>query len=87
MLATCSQNDLLRIIQTIGVPTFAMDVMDDDLFHYAALNGRLEEITGLFTPAVLGRTPSEVLSPAQAAALEQRCRNCVRLRGTLEYEH
>lgn len=87
MLATCSQDDLLRIIQTIGVPTFAMDVLGDDLFHYVAINGRLEEITGLFTSAVLGRTPAEVLSPAQAAALEQRCRNCVRLRGTLEYEH
>jgi hypothetical protein len=35
MLATCSQDDLLRMIQTIGVPTFAMDVLDDDVFRYA----------------------------------------------------
>jgi len=87
MLATCSQDDLLRMIQSIGVPMFAMEVLDDDMFIYAGINGRLEEITGLSTSMVQGRSPMEVLSPAQAMALEQRCRNCVRLRGALEYEH
>lgn len=87
MLATCSQDDLLRMIQTIGVPTFAMDVLDDDIFHYACINSRLEEITGLSTSLVQGRSPTDILAPAQAAAVEQRCRNCVRLRGALEYEY
>ncbi len=87
MLATCSQDDLLRMIQTIGVPTFAMDVLDDDVFRYAGINSRLEEITGLSTSLVQGSSPAEILTPAQAAAMEQRCRNCVRLRGALEYEY
>lgn len=63
MLATCSQDDLLRMIQSIGVPMFAMEVLDDDMFIYAGINGRLEEITGLSTAMVQGRSPMEVLSP------------------------
>jgi hypothetical protein len=38
MLATCSQDDLLRMIQTIGVPTFAMDVLDDYAFRFVGIN-------------------------------------------------
>jgi PAS domain S-box-containing protein len=87
MLATCSQDDLLRMIGTIGVPAFAMDVLDDSVFRYAAINGRLEEVMGLFASQLQGKSPAEILTPAQAAAMEQRCRNCVRLRGPLEYEH
>jgi PAS domain S-box-containing protein len=87
MLATCSQDDLLRMIQTIGVPTFAMDVLDDDVFRYAGINGRLEEMTGLSTSLVRGKSPAEIQAPPHAAAMEQRCRNCVRLRGALEYEY
>jgi hypothetical protein len=81
MLATCSQDDLLRMIQTIGVPTFAMDVLDDDVFRYACINGRLEEMTGLSTSLVSGKSPAEIQPPPHAAAMEQHCRNCVRLRG------
>src|SRR3954447_23268821 len=91
MLATCSQDDMLTMIQTIGVPTFAMDVLDDDMdggiFRYVGINGRLEEITGYSTSLLRGRSPAEILPPAQAAVMEQRCRNCVRLRGPLEYEY
>src|SRR5690348_1808679 len=81
MLATCSQDNLLRMIQTIGVPTFAMDVLDDGSFHYVGINSRLEEITGLSTVLVQGRSPGEIMAQAHATAMEQRCRNCVRLRG------
>ena len=82
MLATCSQDDLLRMIQTIGVPTFAMDVLDDDIFHYACINSRLEEITVLSTLLVQGRSPTEILAPAQAAAVEQRVELRPAARGT-----
>src|SRR4051812_34144126 len=86
MLATCSQDDLLRMIQTIGAPTFAMDVLDNGVFRYVGLNSRLEETTALSTSRLRGKTPGETLSPARAAVVEQRCRNCVRLRKPLEYE-
>jgi PAS domain S-box-containing protein len=86
MLATCSRDDLLRMIQTIGVPTFAMDVLDDGTFQYAGLNVRLEEISGFSISQVRGKSPADILVPARAALMEQRCRNCVRLRGPLEYE-
>jgi len=91
MLATSSQNDLLRMIQTIGVPTFAMDVLDDDslpdgAFRFAGLNSRLEELTGLSISQLCGRSPTETLIPARAALMEHRCRTCVQLRGPLEYE-
>ena len=56
-------------------------------FRYVGINSRLEEITGLSTSLVQGSSPAEILAPAQAAAMEQRCRNCVRLRGALEYEY
>ena len=86
MLATCSQDDLLRMIQTIGVPTFAMDVLDDYAFRFVGINSRLEEITGICTSLVREKSPVEILAPPEAYAMEQRCRNCVRLRGALEYE-
>ena len=74
MLATCSQDDLLRMIQTIGVPTFAMDVLDDNVFRYAGINGRLEEMTGLSTSLVSGKCAAG----AQNRKVENDLTNCAR---------
>src|SRR5687767_7124505 len=86
MLATCPQDDLLKILDTIGVPTFAVDVLEDGGFRFAGVNPRHQEVSGISTALIRGKAPAEVLPPGDAAAVEARYRDCVAKRAPIEYD-
>ena len=65
---------------------FLVDVIDETQFRFAKLNPAHEQLTGLYTSKVRGKSPEEVLDSPTAEAVLQRYRQCVEKRRTITYE-
>ena len=58
---------------------------DDGTFRYRRFNHRMEELSGLSSAEIRGKTPQEALGPEDGAAVTDRYRKCVEQKATIEY--
>ena len=86
MLDRLSNDDLLAAIESIGTPTFVVDVGADGVFRYIGVNSANARMSGVTTEDVRGLTPVEALDPDLGAQLEQRYRTCIAADGPIQYE-
>ncbi|MFW5693824.1 MAG: sensor domain-containing diguanylate cyclase [Alkalispirochaeta sp.] len=66
---------------------FLVDVVDDGAaFTFCTLSACHEQLTGLSTEAVRGKTPREVLGVAEGSTVENHYRRCLQLQKPISYE-
>ncbi|WP_448561022.1 GAF domain-containing protein [Trichothermofontia sp.] len=83
------QNDLgfLRsIYNAVEASIFVVDVLPTGEFCYAAMNPTRERQLGISAENLIGKTPEQVFSIAEAALVRQRYLDCVRSGQTTSYE-
>jgi PAS domain S-box-containing protein len=74
------------VFNAIDAAIFVVDVLENGEFCYVALNPAHERWTGMRSADMIGKTPAQILPPAEAAAVKQHYSDCVRLGMTLSYE-
>jgi PAS domain S-box-containing protein len=80
------QETFLRsIYDGVAQPIFVFDVVDDN-FRYVGLNQAHEEVTGLYSAKLRGKTPEQVFPAPVAAKLKQHYQDCVNAKETITYE-
>jgi len=65
---------------------FLVDVTHEGAFRIRQVNQVYEEITGLSTADLRGKTPREIVGEEQGERVEQHYRRCVETREPVEYE-
>jgi PAS domain S-box-containing protein len=75
---------LSSIYEGVGNPIFVVDVVDGD-FYFAGLNPAHERLTGLLSRELKGKTPEQVLPPAEAATVRQHYQDCLKAGQTITY--
>ncbi|MFB6123162.1 MAG: PAS domain S-box protein [Haloferacaceae archaeon] len=65
---------------------FLVDVDDAGTFRYARFNSAEEEVTGLTTDEVRGKTPREAFGDAVGSEMASRYRRCLDARAPVTYE-
>ena len=65
---------------------FLIDVDDERTTRVQRVNRAYEELTGLSTANIQGKTPREILTNKQAAAVESRYQECIDRREPIEYD-
>jgi hypothetical protein len=76
---------LSSIYEGVGNPIFVVDVVDGN-FHFAGLNPAHERLTGLLSRELKGKTPEQVLPPAEAATVRRHYQDCLKVGKTITYE-
>jgi PAS domain S-box-containing protein len=71
-----SEARLAEVFANMDDVVFLLNVHEDGRFTYESFNPRCEQITGLKSAEVCGRSPDEVLPPDNAAILMPRYREC-----------
>ena len=67
MLGSLGSDVVRELIDKIGTGIFVVDVLVDGDFRLAAINSRIEQITGLEHEEVTGKAPEEIFDAAGAA--------------------
>lgn len=83
------QNDLEflhSIYNAVAASIFVVDVLPTGEFRYAAMNPTRERQLGASAETLIGKTPEQVFSIAEAALVRQRYLECVRSGQTMSYE-
>ena len=79
-----------QFLQTIYDNTqygiFIIDVLENGTFEYVELNPIHEQLTGISTAEIQGKTPAQILPPEIAQAVEQNYRRCVETETIITYE-
>ncbi|MBE9205699.1 PAS domain-containing protein [Nostoc sp. LEGE 06077] len=75
---------LRSIYDGVGQSIFVVDVVNDD-FRYVGFNHTHEEITGLRSDELQGKTPEQVLPPDAAVIVRQHYQNCLAAGTTITY--
>jgi diguanylate cyclase (GGDEF)-like protein/PAS domain S-box-containing protein len=70
----------------LAAPAFSLSIEVDGTMRYAGVNDSLCQLTGLDARDLVGRTPSESLSPEIASHVETQYRHCLKLGSIYEYE-
>ncbi len=65
---------------------FVVDMLEDGDFRYVGLNPTHEQLTGIPTEVLRGKSPEQVLPPEHAAAARQNYQNCVEAGTSIVYE-
>jgi len=71
-----SEARLTEVFANMDGAVFVLNAAEDGRLVYESFNPRCEEMTGLRAAEVWGRSPEEVLPPAEAALLLPRYREC-----------
>jgi PAS domain S-box-containing protein len=74
------------ILNTTQSSIFLIGVETGDRLVFERLNQREEELTGLSTETVRGKTPTEVLGPEAGLIVERNYRRCLERKQTIHYE-
>ena len=74
------------VFDAIEAAIFVVDVLENGDFCYVALNPAHERSTGIRSIGIIGKTPEQILAPAEAAAIRHHYADCVRTGMTLSYE-
>ncbi|BBD60907.1 two-component sensor histidine kinase [Nostoc sp. HK-01] len=78
------ENFLRSIYDGVGQSIFVVDVVDDD-FCYVGFNHTHEELTGLRSNELQGKTPEQVLPLDAAVIIRQHYQNCLAAGTTITY--
>ena len=65
---------------------FLIEVIEEKEMRYIRLNKAHEQLTGLKTAEVKGKTPQEIFGPEFGAELEAKYKKCIEARETVKYE-
>ncbi|HBB35815.1 MAG TPA: hypothetical protein DC064_29565, partial [Cyanobacteria bacterium UBA9273] len=65
---------------------FVVDVLEKGEFRYVGLNPAHEQLTGILSTELQGKTPEQLLPPDAAAAVQQHYRDCIEAGETITYE-
>ena len=77
---------LRSIYDGVEKSIFVVDVVENGKFHYIGLNPAYEQLTGISSEEIWGKTPEQVLSPTVAQAVCDRYQACVQAGETISYE-
>ncbi len=81
-----SEARLTEVFANMDGAVFVLNAMEDGRLIYESFNPRCEEMTGLKSTDVWGRSPEEVLPPEEAALLMPRYRECRDRGKVLQFE-
>ncbi|SDJ93358.1 sensor domain-containing diguanylate cyclase [Billgrantia gudaonensis] len=88
--AECRMRERLRLLEQLKARTsdavFIVDVDADGRFRYRESNPAHQHNTGLKSTDIVGRTPHEIVDPAQADWMVAHYRQCVEKGEPIEYE-
>ncbi|OCQ97189.1 hypothetical protein BCD64_16685 [Nostoc sp. MBR 210] len=79
------ENFLRSIYDGVAQAIFVVDVVDND-FRYVGLNTAHEELTGLISDDVQGKTPEQLFPPTAATKVRQHYQDCLHAGTTITYE-
>jgi len=74
------------IYQSTAAAIYVVEVLPGDQYRYLAFNPTCEQCFGLETEKLVGKSPLEVFSAADAQAIIQNYTNCWRSQETISYE-
>jgi diguanylate cyclase (GGDEF)-like protein/PAS domain S-box-containing protein len=77
---------LQSIYDHVQYGIFIIDVLENGTFKYVGLNPNHEQVIGISTEEIKGKTPAQILSPEIAQAVEQNYRRCVETESIISYE-
>lgn len=77
---------LRSIYDGVEKSIFVIDVLEDGEFRYVGLNPAHEELTGIPSEELCGKTPEQVLPLESARAVRDRYQSCVEAGTTISYE-
>lgn len=77
---------LRSIYDGVAESIFVVDVLENGDFQYVGLNPALEILAGVRSIELQGKTPAQLFPPDEAAAVQQRYRDCVEAGETITYE-
>ncbi|MFB8787292.1 MAG: ATP-binding protein [Potamolinea sp.] len=65
---------------------FVVDVLENGEFRYLGLNPAHEQLTGILSTELQGKTPEQVFPPDAAVTVQQNYRDCIEAGDTITYE-
>lgn len=65
---------------------FVVDVLENGEFRYVGVNPAHEQLTGILSTELQGKTPEQVLPPDAAVVVQQHYRDCIEAGDTITYE-
>ncbi len=77
---------LRNIYESVNHEIFVIDVDENQEFRHAGLNRFAEQVTGLRTKDVIGKTMQELFGDKEGSEICQRFRECVQKQSTIIYE-
>ncbi|MDY6786289.1 MAG: PAS domain S-box protein [Cyanobacteriota bacterium] len=77
---------LRSIYNGVEAAVFSVDVRDDGDFCFVGLNPTLEQLSGLKSSEVVGKTPEQAFSSSTARSVLERYRTCVERGERMTYE-
>jgi PAS domain S-box-containing protein len=81
-----SQEFLHSIYEGAANAIFVVDVLPSGEFRFAGLNPAHEQLSGLRSEDIKGKSPEQVLPPTAAAAVSANYARCVQAETTISYE-
>lgn len=77
---------LRSIYDGVAESIFVVDVLENGEFQYVGFNPAHEQLTGILSTQLQGKTPEQVLPPDVAAVVQQHYRDCIEAGDTITYE-
>ena len=81
-----SEQFLQTIYDNAQYGIFIVDVLENGTFKFVGLNPIHEQLTGISTEEIRGKTPEQILSPDLAENVNQNYRRCVEAGTVITYE-
>lgn len=81
-----SEQFLYSIYDGVAHSIFVVDVLPSGEFRFVGLNPTHEQLTGLGTEEIQGKTPEQVLPPEAAAAVSANYTRCIQAGTSITYE-
>jgi|GEM_PF-3445966 len=77
---------LRSIYNGVAQSIFVVDILENGEFQYVGFNPTHELLTGILSTDLQGKTPTQVLAPDTASAVQQRYQACIETGETISYE-
>ncbi len=84
-LAMAPTDAIRDLLDLVAAAMFIVDVDADGTLRFGGLNAAHEQLTGMRSADVAGRTPQDCLPPAVAEAVTERYRACIAADAPIDY--
>jgi len=81
-----SRQFLQSIYEGVSHSIFVVDVLPDGVYRYKGMNPYHEELTGVRSDKIAGKTPGELMDPKYAETVVMRYNECLREGRPIRYE-